>query len=538
MNMKTGFCNGKIYQGKGEYCSTLLIEDGKIVYAGNGEGVSFEDYEMTDLNGKTVIPGLNDSHMHLFSLAMTYAQAKIRDSRSKKELLEISKKFIEENPELVKNGLSARGFNNDYFTDGTVLPTCKDLDEVSTAIPVVLDRVCGHTCCVNSLALKMMDEKYGLDNLPEAEVVKGEDGKPNGVFTENSVFKCLSLVPPFDADTRKSLIMKAMEYLVSTGVTTVQGNDLNDFENDDVIKGILKDLYENDEALIRYYAQCCFGDDEYESFKRVLENDRYHLPYESDMIKIGPLKLYKDGSLGARTAQLYNDYNDEPGNTGIEVHTPEEMYEFTKLANEHGVAVCTHCIGDRAIDETADAYAKADETKTNPCRNTINHCQITDMKILNKIADNNILVSYQPIFLEFDLHMVEDRVGKTLGDTSYAYKTLKGLGVHTSYGTDCPIEDCNGFMNLHCAVNRTDFNNLPVGGYNPSECMSLEEAIDCYTYESAYNQFEEERKGLLKEGYFADLVVLEEDIFNMDPLKLKDVKPLMTIVNGKVVFKR
>lgn len=535
--MKTGLYNGKIYQGLGEYCDCLLIEDGIITYAGKKEDVSFDGYEMIDLEGKTVTAGFNDAHMHLFSLANTYAQAKIRDSKSIREMIDICKKFKEENPELVKNGLSARGFNNDYFIDSHDLPTCKDLDEIATDIPVILDRVCGHTCIVNTYALKMMDEKYGLDNLPETEVVKGEDGKPNGIFTENSVFKCLSLVPALDKDTRKQLVLKAMEYLVSVGVTSIQANDINDFENEKELKSILTDLYKEDKALIRYYAQCCFGENEYDSLKKVLENDEYHLEYEDDKLRIGPLKLYKDGSLGARTAQLMDDYKDNPGNKGIEVHSEKQMYEFTKLANKYGVSVMTHCIGDKAVDDTIKAYVSADETKKNPLRNSINHCQITTMDMLKTMAENNISIVYQPIFLEYDLHIVEDRVGKDLGDTSYAYKTVKDMGAHTAYSSDCPIEDSNAYMNLHCAVNRRDMNNFPEGGYNPKECMPLEEAIDCFTYESAYNEFLEDKKGLLKEGYYADLTVTKEDIFNMDPLKLKDIKPVMTMVDGMVVYK-
>ncbi|MDO4197853.1 MAG: amidohydrolase [Erysipelotrichaceae bacterium] len=531
--MKKGLYNGKIYQGKGKFCKCLLIDDGRIVYA--GDDLIKDEYEMYDLKGKTVIPGLNDSHMHVFYLAETYAQADIKDAKSIDELIDITKKFIEDNPELVKGGVYARGYNDDYFSDKR-LPDKNDLDKISTDIPIVLNRVCGHMCSVNSLALKMMKERYDLDELPDGEVVYGRDGKPDGIFTENSVGKCISLVEDINKNTKKILLKKAMKYLLSTGVTSIQSNDFDDFENDDEVKEILEDLYKNEEGLVRYYGQACFGEDEYESLKRVLENDGYHLGYENEMIRMGPLKLFKDGSLGARTAEMYEDYHDDKGNRGVVVHTKEEIKKLTLLANKYGISVMTHAIGDKAVDEVCDAYIETDKEGYNRYRNCINHCQITSYEMLKKMAENSICVAYQPVFLEYDLHIVKDRVGEELARTSYAYKTLKDMGAPVSFGTDCPVEDCNGFMNLYCAINRKDFNNSET--YNPEERMSVMEAIDAYTSGSAYQSFEEGYKGLLKEGYYADLVVLEEDIFNMDPEKIKDLKAYMTMVNGKVVYHR
>lgn len=531
--MKTKLINGKIYQGLHEYCECLVIEDKKIIYAGNNIDDSAD--EVIDLKGKTVIPGFNDSHLHLFNLAKTYAQAKIRDCRSKEELIQTCIDYCKNNPDYVRHGMSARGYNNDLFIGDTSMPNKHDLDRILKDQPVVLDRVCGHICCVNTKALEMLDEIYGLNNLPDAEVVKDENGEPTGVLCEYSVFKALELVPDLDAEVKKKLVLEAMNYCVSVGITSVQSNDINDFENETELKSLLMDLYKNDDPVVRYTAQCCFKD--FDSYKRILENDLYHFDFENEMFKLGPLKLYKDGSLGARTAELYNDYHDNPGNKGIGVLSQKEMEDYAILSDQYNIQVVTHSIGDKAIDEVANAYIKANNNKENKNRHGIIHCQITDEAILDKIAKNDLLVFYQPIFLEYDIHMVEERVGTTLGNTSYAFNTAKKLNIHTSYGSDCPIEDCNGFYNIHCAVNRQDYDFYPENGYNPKEKMSIEDAIDCFTYESAYAEFLEKEKGLLKQGYYADFLILDEDIFTIDSKKIKDLKPAMTFVNGKMVFK-
>lgn len=531
--MKTLITNGTIYQGHHKYCECLVIEDKKIIYAGDKK--DFEVHEVIDLNGKTVIPGLNDSHLHLFNLAKTYSQAKIREAKSKEDLINICIEYAKKYPEFVKNGLSARGYNNDLFIGDTSMPNRYDLDRIFTDRPVVLDRVCGHICCVNSKALEMLDEIYGLDNLPEKEVVKDENGVPTGVLCEFSVFKALCLVPDLDKETKKKLVLEAMNYCLSVGLTSVQSNDINDFENEVELKELITELYKDKLAPIKYRAQCCF--DNFKSYKKIVENGLYHLDYESEMFKLGPLKLYKDGSLGARTAELYDDYNDDKGNKGIGVLSQKEIEEYTALANKHNIQVVTHSIGDKAIDEVANGYILANGGKDNKNRHSIIHCQITSKDIMNKIADNNLLVFYQPIFLEYDIHMVEDRVGKDLADTSYAFKTALDLNIHTSYGSDCPIEDCNGFYNIHSAVNRQDLNLYPENGYNPKEKVSVEDAIDSFSYESAYAEFLEKEKGLLNEGYYADLLILNENIFEIEKSKIKDIKPFMTMVNGKIVFK-
>ena len=158
--------------------------------------------------------------------------------------------------------------------------------------------------------------------------------------------------------------------------------------------------------------------------------------------------------------------------------------------------------------------------------------------MLERIAKSDILVMYQPIFLDYDMHAVISRCGEELASTSYAFKTLADMGVHISYGTDSPVENCNPFPNIYSAVTRKDKNGWPENGFYGAECVPVEMAIDAYTLGSAYNEFKEKRKGRIKAGYLADMVVLDRDIFTCDPMEIRQILPLMTIVDGEIVYKK
>ncbi|MBR5001135.1 MAG: amidohydrolase family protein, partial [Firmicutes bacterium] len=171
-------------------------------------------------------------------------------------------------------------------------------------------------------------------------------------------------------------------------------------------------------------------------------------------------------------------------------------------------------------------------------RNALVHCQITDKELLQRIADMDVPVMAQPVFLDYDMTIVEDRCGKDLASTSYAFGTLLRKGAHLSYGSDCPVESCNPFWNIYQAVTRKDMDGNPEGGFRVHEAVDVETAIDAYTLESAYAEFEEDKKGRIKEGMYADLLILDTDIFTCDPMDIKDILPVLTMVGGKIVYQK
>jgi hypothetical protein len=216
----------------------------------------------------------------------------------------------------------------------------------------------------------------------------------------------------------------------------------------------------------------------------------------------------------------------------------EEMDAIVAKASKHKMQVITHAIGDAAIEEVLNSYEKVIKNGNNPLRHGVVHCQITDLGLLKRFRDLNVLAFVQPIFLHYDMHIVESRVGKKLASTSYAFNTMDRLGVHVSYGTDCPVEDLDPFANLHCAVSRQDLSNYPDNGFYSDEKVDIYRAVDNYTVASAYASFEENEKGRIKPGEYADIVMLDKNIFSVPSNEIKTTQVLMTILGGNIVYER
>lgn len=214
------------------------------------------------------------------------------------------------------------------------------------------------------------------------------------------------------------------------------------------------------------------------------------------------------------------------------------MEAYCQLAKKYGLQVVTHCIGDMAVEKTMECYERAFIDGENKLRHALVHCQITNEDLIRRIAEKDILVLAQPIFLDYDMCIVEELCGKDLASTSYAFGSLHRMGAHVSYGTDCPVENCNPFPNICMAVTRKNKAGQPEGGFYPAECVDVYDAVDAYTAESAYAEFMEDRKGRIKAGYYADMVLLDRDIFTIDPMEIKDIQPDMTMVGGRVVYSR
>ena len=174
----------------------------------------------------------------------------------------------------------------------------------------------------------------------------------------------------------------------------------------------------------------------------------------------------------------------------------------------------------------------------NPLRYSLIHCQITDQPLLAHIKASNLLIAFQPIFLHSDMHIVPGRCGDKIMESSYAFRTAAEMGIHASYGTDCPVEDLDPLACIYCAVTRKDLSGQPEGGFYPGECVDVETAVDAYTLESAYHEFREDIKGRIKEGYYADFVILDKDIFTCAPEEILHISPVMTMVGGKIVYQK
>lgn len=539
--MRSVIYNGRIYQGPDRFAEAMIVNNGQIEYVGsnaearNAAGVS----ESIDCEGQTVIPGFNDSHLHMMMIGETMNLLSLYDCTSIEQIIERARDFVEAHPEVRRTGLHGRGWNQDYFVDEKRILNRHDADRISTEFPVVLERVCGHILATNSFTLNKLGLRPGSPQFPGGTFETEADGTPNGVFTEHACGVVYAMLAEPDRAERERRFRQALDYAVSRGVTSVQSNDISNssLNRDDSIS-ILRSVLQPDTAPLRLHMQICFSSPD--ALRKDIAEGLYHQAPEinNGWLTVGPLKLFVDGSLGARTAMIRNGYADDPGNYGEQVMSQAVMEEFCTVANAHGIQVVTHGIGDGAVELILNAYERAAVNGANPLRNGIIHCQITDVPLLQRMADLAVPAFYQPIFLNYDRRITDDRVGSAMASTSYAFKTLPALGGIVSYGTDAPVEDCNPFENLYSAITRKSLDGTPAGGFYPAERVNIHEAIEAYTVGSAYCQHMEGKKGRLVPGELADFVILERDIFTVAPEEIRDTLPVRTVVGGRTVFSR
>jgi predicted amidohydrolase YtcJ len=338
----------------------------------------------------------------------------------------------------------------------------------------------------------------------------------------------------YDVLTLKSIIKKACEDLLKQGITSIHTDDFNMSVDYKRIIQAYSELAEEGNLPVRVTQQCLVvNQEELEGFI----NCNYKGLNIDNFYRIGPVKILADGSLGARSAALRKPYADAPNMKGILIHNENELKKVVETCHKSGYYVAIHCIGDKALELAIDSIDYARKKYPNiSLRHGIVHCQITDENLLNRIKEMDLLIYAQPIFLNYDLHIVENRVGKDLASSSYNFGRLVHNGVHMSMGTDSPVEKFNPMENIYCAVTRKDLNGYPKEGFYPEESITVEESIKAYTCESAYCSYEENVKGKIKDGYFADMTVLSDDIYNISNEKLLDVKVEITIVDGIIRY--
>ena len=533
--------NGKIYVERGVFAQAVLMENGRVTAVGDNEDIAdlAEDARIIDCGGRTVIPGLNDSHLHLIQIGTRLSRAEIAGSSSIDDMIQRVKAFMAAHPEACARGLAATGWNQDLFRDEKRMPNRYDLDRISTDIPIVLRRVCGHVATANSRALELLGMSQKPGRVEGGTIELDENGVPNGIFTEAAAGLPDSVLPQADLKDARRDFLTGAQYALSHGLTSVQSNHArtSSAPRDAVIE-TTSTLYQENGCPLRYRFQISF--DSPEDLQQFIDAGGYarSLGADPDMLAFGPVKLFKDGSLGGRTGTMRQGYLDEPGNFGVETTTDGDMDAFCRIADQSGLQVVTHVIGDKAIGDVTGNYERVLRDGQNPLRHALVHCQITDRPMLERIVRDHIPVMYQPIFLDYDMHAVISRCGEALSSTSYAFKTVEELGGWVSYGTDSPVEDCNPFPNIYSAVTRKDKNGWPEGGFVPEECVDVARAVDAYTLGSAYNEFRERDKGRIKPGFLADMVVLDTDIFTCDPMEIRNILPVMTIVGGRIAWEK
>jgi len=325
---------------------------------------------------------------------------------------------------------------------------------------------------------------------------------------------------------------------LAQGITSIQTDDIayttdRDYE---LLFQAFKELDKEERLKLRIGEQCMISDPELlkEFFKK-----GYNHGYGNNRYRVNCIKIFSDGSLGARTAALKAPYNDAPDTKGIEIYNQDEINELVLISHMNNCPVAIHAIGDRGMEMSLNAIENAQ--RKNPSHNLrhgIVHCQITDEELLNRIKKLNVITFIQPIFIDYDMTIVYDRVGNALSETSYAWKTMIDKGIHASFGTDCPVEKFDTMPNIYTAVTRKNVTGEEKRVYLPNQKLSIDEALKAYTIEGAYASGEEHIKGSITAGKLADFILLNKDLYNLaDDEEILNTKVIETYVNGESVYK-
>jgi len=532
------YVNGKVYTGELPLVQAFGEEEGKFVFAGSDEeaaALAEPGDKVTDLQGRFVCSGFNDSHMHLLSYGSSLSAARLAaHTGSLKEMLQYFKQFKTAHPVPENGWLMGRGWNQDYFTDTDRMPDRHDLDQVSDTVLVCAVRACGHCLTVNTKALEFLGVTADTPQ-PEGGRIGMDENGSDGRFFDSAMDQVYHAVLPPDKEEIKRRIRLACCALNSYGITSCQTDDYCVYRDIpwQTVNEAYRELEKAGELTVRVYEQCNFT--ETADVKGFVEAGNI-TGAGTEYFKLGPLKLLGDGALGARTAYLSRPYADAPSARGIPVFSQETLDEMIGYANAVGMQTAVHAIGDACLDRVLAAYEKAlKEHPRKDHRHGIVHCQITRPDQLKKIAQMGLHVYAQSIFLDYDNHIVKERVGEELAATSYSWKTLMNMGVSVSNGTDCPVEVPDALASMECAVTRTSLKDH-TGPYLPKEAFSVKEALDSYTIRGAEASFEEGIKGKICPGMLADFVVLEQSPFEVKPENIHRISVYGTYLGGKKVF--
>ena len=534
------FINGEIYSMKkeGEKFQSLGVKDGKITFLGtNDEAKNISSKELIDLKGKMMIPGMADAHLHLYAYCQNLTFVDLSKVHNINEMISLMKEKIKN----VKKGDWVKGVNFDQSKwKENRFPTLEEMNSISKDNPVIIKRCCLHAVVANSKALEIVGigKNYQAGSGGIVELDKND--MPNGILREQStkVFDDILPDPLKDIEVQKKIMQDVLNDMSSKGITTIHTYAAKIWQyNEDI------NIYKNfeKEGKLPLRVTVCI-DELFEP--EILTKEKLNNPYRK--VQLGAYKIFSDGSMGSRSAALKKPYSDDPQNSGFMLFTQEELNNKILTGYEHGLQPAIHAIGDRALDMTLSAIehtlkttkekGMTDEEQKNRLPFRIIHVQMIDDDLLERMKKLPLVLDIQPIFLCTDLHWIEDRIGKERLKGSFALKTMENAGLIQTGGSDCPVETYEPLKGIYAAVTRQDMEGYPTEGFLPEERLSVYEALCMYTKNVHYATGQESVLGTLEIGKFADLTVLEKNLFKIDKKEIKDVKVEQTYVAGNCVF--
>lgn len=521
--------NGNIFtvDAARPWAQAAAIRDGKFVMVGKDEDIKKligKETEVIDLQGKLALPGFNDAHLHFANGGLYLLGIDLRPARDEKEFARILKDYIYKVPK----GEWVTGGNWDHENWPSKKHPRKELiDAFTTEHPVLVSRLDGHMALANSLALKLAGITRGTPDPQGGEIVKDKKtGEPTGILRDNAMDLVGKVIPPLSREKRERAIRAAMRHAQEMGVTSVQDNS----SAEDL--AIYQKLLRKGELGVRINAWR--GADGWSDFRRI----GITAPFGDPFLRLGTVKLFVDGSMGAGTALFFAPYADDPAAVGLSIHTQSELNDLVKNVDRAGLQIAAHAIGDKANTWILDAFAKVRAASGGrDSRHRVEHAQVVRAADVARFRELGVIASIQPSHCIDDMRWAEKRIGARVRD-AYRFASFLAVGVRLAFGTDWDVEPLDPRLGLYAAVSRELPAGGPAGGWHPEEKLKLAQAVEAYTLGSAYAEFQEQVKGSVQTGKLADLVVMEKNLFQIPQKDILSTPVALTVLNGKVVFKK
>lgn len=527
--------------------SAVAVAGGRIAAVGcekDMHGLIGPSTRAVNASGMTVTPGFSDAHMHLLGLGLMLSQVELSCARSISDMREMVRRFIEERGISPGTWVVGRGWDQNLLAEGR-FPTADDLEGAAPRNPVLLLRVCGHAAVLNEMAAKAIGLSASSDDPPSGRLGRREDGSPNGLlFEHGAIDLALRAIPPAGPRELERALELAAARAVAVGLTEVHSDDIGYAEGFGQVYSAYLRLSEEGRLPIRITMQLLAKD--FDEVRRLIEEHRDTVGHPvggsgtgqvSDRLRIGPIKILLDGSLGARTAALEEPYSDAPGESGILNIEPEELFAMVELAHRAGRQVAIHAIGDRAARVALDAIEAAQARHPRAdARHQLIHCQIMNPGLWARMAELGVTGNIQPRFVATDWPIVEARVGAPRAAVSYAWKSMLAAGVRLVGSSDSPVEPPDPLLGVHAALSRTDPEGRPGGGWQAGERLDVQTALRLFAGGGAFAAFSEAERGVIAPGKAADFSVFDGDYLAEPEAVARENAVRMTVMGGKVRF--
>jgi len=523
--------------GRGGFAQAVAIGAERILDVGTDAQVQAyvgKHTKVIRLGGRLVVPGFIDGHAHFVGGGFQLLEVDLKDARSEEEFV---RRIAEKAKSLAPGRWILGGRWDEQAWPSAEFPTRWQIDAATGNHPALLSRYDGHAVLANSLALQLAGLTRDTKEPADGVIVRDpKSGEPTGVLKDGAIGLVARVVSKPTEAEMKEAFRAALGEAARVGVTSVHNITTDEDSSTESFADeiqLARRAEREGWMTVRLYEITPIA-----CWER-LADAWISQGLGSDFVKLGAVKGFADGSLGSGTAWMFEPFDGEPGNRGLPMalmDPPSKMEALVRGATQVHIQSCVHAIGDRAVAEMLDLYARVGGEKAASFRFRIEHAQHVRPEDFTRFARLGVIASMQPYHAIDDGRWAEKRLGARRSRTSYAWRSMLAAGAPLAFGSDWPVAPLDPILGIYAAVTRATLDGKHPNGWFPGERLSVDEALRAYTTGSAYAAFQEKEKGTISPGKLADLVVLSDDLFNIPAETIRDTRVMMTIVGGRTVY--